>query len=274
MSDITPSHETGKSRRRKRLEPPPEQINAEVERHFEMIDKSKLVVPVELYQRDESGGVIAREIATHFDWVAFGALTVIRTDTGINHVTDGGTRLAGANMRPDFTELPCIVFTGLSEEEEAKVFLRINDNRRKLRVDQLQKSELFAGMPVAIAADKAVNWFLEHGVSFDATAVLRSGMKKAPAATKKVVEIVPLFAADKHLTARVFKGLLWLETELNKFDLTLARKPTLKKLRTEFNLLDTYVAGAIPPRTPGDKSVCGRAIARKLRIRVPSGSKA
>ena len=129
------------------------------------------------YQRDESEGRIAKEIAMHFDDVAFGAITVIRRDDNSMVVADGGTRLSAARIRGDITHVNCMVYTGLTDKQEADTFLRINMNRRRLRTEQQQKSEFYAGHKLAVVVDGILNWFLTERVGFDSLKVLRSCLR-------------------------------------------------------------------------------------------------
>jgi hypothetical protein len=256
-------------RRRRRQFVLLEQLLPHVTKQYGDIDKNKLIVPIDSYQRDESEGKIAREIALHFDPVAFGVLTVIKDIDGILKIADGGTRHAAAMMRTDITDLPCMVYTGMTEEEAAKTFLRINMNRRRLQIDQQQKSELIAREELALAAEKTLQSFRNNRIGFDSLSALRSSLKSTPDATQTIIEMTPKFAIDKHLTSRVFKGLVWLESELRKQEETLNKKSTIRKLQDRFGMLDAFIGGAIPSRTPGDKKTCGSAIARALKIRLP-----
>lgn len=245
-----------------------ELINADVEFRFLEVDKQLLSVPTELYQRDESGGKVAKEIAMHFDWVAFGVLIVVERADGSLHIVDGGTRWAASKLRTDITLLPCRICR-LSDDEAAKTFLRINMNRRKLRTHQQQHAEVFAHEELALVAENIMTRFAQHHIGFDALTVLRSGLKSNHAATTTVARIVLNFASDKHLTARVFKALIWVEHELRKHQMTLESRANLRKLHANFGGLDAFIAGSIPQRATGDKKTCGLALARKCRIHIP-----
>lgn len=65
-----------------------------------------------------------------FNWVAFGALVVMRRANGDYYVVDGQQRLAAVKRRGDIAEVPCIVFQSDGREHEARAFLALNIQRR------------------------------------------------------------------------------------------------------------------------------------------------
>jgi hypothetical protein len=248
-----------------------EQLNVHARRRFELVPKETLIIPTDLYQRDNVDSKIAKDIALYYDAVAFGVLTVIRRQNGEMHVADGGTRLSAAMMRVDISTVPCIVFEGLADKEAAQTFLRINLTRRKLNTHEQQHGEFYAGKELAIMADRTIRDFASNRIGFDSLNVLRSGLRQHHAETLTIIKIILSIAADKYLTARVFKGLIWLETELQKHDMTIDKRNLIRKLREDFGQLDTYISGAIPQRSGGDKKICGQAIARRLHVKIPRG---
>jgi hypothetical protein len=78
------------------------------------------------------------------------------------------------------------------------------------------------------------------------------------------------FAAQWHVTGRVFKAIVKLEELLNKQHQTLATPAAIKKLQSGFGNLDRILCAVIPPRGPGrDRSIHNAAIvARALKIRL------
>lgn len=241
---------------------------------FKLIPKKALTVPVDEYQRDESAGLIAKDIALHYNRVAFGALTVIERHNGggpLLLVADGGTRLAAALLRDDVNELPCLVFSGLTKEEEADVFLAINQNRRKLRVEQLQHSEVFAGRPHALRVDEIMQALKDDRIDFSALAALRSCVKRFPGDTTTIVKLLRLCAVDKHVGVRVFKGLVYLESQMQKHERTLFERTRIAKLKNKFGVLDTTVNAALGSQNirSSDPLICARAIAAAIGIKFP-----
>lgn len=244
---------------------------------FRRIPKTELTIPTDEYQRDESAGLIAKDIALHFNHVAFGALTVIeRNENGdkpLLLVADGGTRLSASIMRKDVDELPCLVFSGLTKEEEADVFLAINQNRRKLRVEQLQHSEVFAGRPHALRVNEILENFKQSRIDFSALGALKAFQKRYPREVSIVVKLLHTCAIDKHVGVRVFKGLVFLEQHLHKYDRTLDDRNRISKLKDKFGQLDSTVNAALGSQNirSSDPLICAKAIAAAIGIKFPRG---
>lgn len=262
-------------RKKGKEQPVFEMLNAHAGAKFKMIPKEQLKVPTVEYQRDESEGRIAKDIAMHFCKVSFGCLTVIEQKDGTLFVADGGTRLSAALMRKDIKEVPCYVFTGLTRKQEADVFMRINQNRRKLQTEQLQHAEVFAGHALALKAEEVLNRLTHSRVGFDSLSTIRRFVKSAPKPLDVVLNILcdEGVAVDKHVNVRVMKGLVRLEMMLNKNAGTLTNQATINKIRKRFGLLDTAVNAMVQPRMSGDPALFARAIARTLNIRLPSKDK-
>lgn len=76
----------------------------------------------------------AASIAMRFDWEAFGMPVVnIRSD-GRKFLVDGQHRVAAVRIKfPEITRVQCEVYEGLTEAEEAELFL-LRDERRAVRV--------------------------------------------------------------------------------------------------------------------------------------------
>jgi hypothetical protein len=263
-----------KSRRRK-APPTPITVLEHVTQAFRHIDKNKLRVPVEEYQRDEAHGLIAKEIAIHFNIVAFGALTVIERSNGAGSeylVADGGTRLAGAMMREDIVMVPCMVYSGLTREEEADVFLAINQTRKRLGVEQLQHAQEFAGDELALRVAEILASLKVHRVDFNGLGALRRCVRGQPKATDTVIALLYKCAPDLHVGVRVFKGLVYLEQAMNtKRGSSLNERTRLTKLKTKFGQLDAAVNAAFKTTNirTSDPVMCARAIAGVLGVQFP-----
>jgi hypothetical protein len=249
-----------------------ELLNSHAKREYCEIDKSKLKVPISDYQRDESEGHIANEIAMHFDTVAFGVLLVIQRTDGELVVADGGTRLAGARLRKDITLVPCIVFSGLTDKEEGDVFLRVNCNRRKLQTDQQHHAELFSDHDLAVRSQMLLDKLNHSRIGFESLSTMRNSVRMHSAAIGTIVNILIQIAADKHVTARVMKGLVRLEVTLNKSDRTLDKRSTIKRMQEKFSSFDAVVNAMVRPRTIGSTVEMARALARTLHIQLPKES--
>lgn len=107
----------------------------------------------ESYQRSlESEGSITlvRKIAAGWDWGLCQPLFVARRSDGGLYVVDGQHRLAGAIMRGDIAQLPCVVSQFDTPEAEAGAFVALNQQRRPLNALELFKAALVAGEPEAV----------------------------------------------------------------------------------------------------------------------------
>jgi hypothetical protein len=271
--DFPQRRPTGNGKKKKLEAPTLERLNAHARRSFEQINKHKLKIPIELYQRDEADGKVAREIVLHWDWVAFGCLIVIERENKELHIADGGTRWNAAMARNDIGNLPCLLFKGLTDTEACDTFLRINLNRRKLSTVQQQHGELFAGHDLATRANAAEVLFTEHKIGFDSLGALRSCLKSAPQAASTVVNLTPHFAVDRHITSRVFKALVKLETILNKSNHTLNKKNSISKLASGFAGLDRVLSSVLPARSGNRVVQNAYVLARALKIRLPKTEK-
>jgi hypothetical protein len=265
------SMEPSKRRARRKEKPAPvfEIINGHSKREFRLIEKERLMIPVNEYQRDESDGRIAADVAMHFDLVAFLVLGVIERANGTLVVFDGGTRLAGALQREDIIVVPCMVYSGLTPKEEADVFLRVNLNRRRLRTEQQHHAELYSEEDIAIITQQYTDLLCDARVGWDGLTTMRSAVKKDLSACDTVVRILTKVAVDKHVTTRVMKGLVRLERLLQKEEQTLNRGPVVKKLAERFGHLDAVVNALVEPRRQGDPNVFARALAKTLHIKFP-----
>lgn len=266
----TPGEPPRHGKKRTRREPVFEILNEHTKCNLRMIDKHRLVVPIDQYQRDESEGRIASEIAMHLDFVAFQALGVIERADGVLIVVDGGTRLAGMRLRQDIKLVRCLVFSGLTEKQEADVFLRINLNRRRLQTEQQQHAEEFSGEARAVRTRELLNQLEAARVGFDSMRTIRTALKVNRPAIETVIAILLQIATDKHVTARVMKGLYRLETMLNKQEKTLNKKVTIKRMHERFGTFDAVVNAMVKPRQYGNMVDMARALARTLNIKLPA----
>jgi hypothetical protein len=271
--DITPAPITPRRERprKKEKETAFEILNLHAKREFREVSIDRLIIPIEDYQRDEAEGRIAADIAMHFDCVAFGCLLVIARSNGQLMVADGGTRLSGVRQRKDIKTVPCLVFSGLTDKQEADVFLRINQNRRRLRIDQQHHAELFSDHTLAVQAQMLIDELRCANIGFDSLATMRAAVRSQPGAAAAVVHILTTAARDKHVTARVMKGLVSLEAHLVKEGRTLFIKRTMAKVMTEFGKFDAVLNALVEPRKRGDPKTFARAIARTLHIKSPKG---
>ena len=97
------------------------------------------------YQRSiengQSRSLIAR-IAKDWNWDLCQVLVVSRRgDQGL-FVVDGQHRLQAAKMRGDIGQLPCVVATYASAQEEAAIFAQLNRQRTPLKALDIFKAAL------------------------------------------------------------------------------------------------------------------------------------
>jgi hypothetical protein len=266
---MTLQEHTPSAKRRQKKEAVFELLNSHAKREFRMVGKHELIVPINDYQRDESEGRIATEIAMHFDVVAFCVLLVIERANGELIVADGGTRLAGAKRRSDVPTVPCLVFSGLTDKQEADVFLRVNNNRRKLQTEQLHHAELFSEHELAMRSQDLLDRLQARRIGFDSLRTMRSCVKTNNTAIGTLIEILISIANDKYVTARVMKGLFRLEVVLNKRHMTLNRRNIIARMQREFGSFDAVVNAVVKPQSLGSTMDMARALARTLRIKFP-----
>lgn len=88
---------------------------------------------------------LIRRIAMYWDWGLCQPLYVARRSDGGLYVVDGQHRLAAARLRADVWQLPCVVRSFDSKEQEAAAFVALNQERRPLSRLQIFKAALAAG---------------------------------------------------------------------------------------------------------------------------------
>ncbi|TXH35275.1 MAG: hypothetical protein E6Q98_15905 [Rhodospirillaceae bacterium] len=105
------------------------------------------------YQRDASGRrsqQLIRHIAQSFDWSRFQVLTVTPKEQDEHRILtwliiDGQHRTAGALLRGDIDELPCIVMDLPDRAAQAKAFVALNRDRVAINRMQMHHAALAAG---------------------------------------------------------------------------------------------------------------------------------
>lgn len=109
------------------------------------------------YQRGLNLAQVER-IASQFDPGAFGTITVSRRNDGSLWVLDGQHRLAALqHMNWGDQRVPCIVYDGLSLDDEAKLFYSPQMTRRALTPMERFRARLILGDPVAIEIKRIAN---------------------------------------------------------------------------------------------------------------------
>jgi hypothetical protein len=114
----------------------------------------------ETYQRSlecETSQALIRRIAASWDWGLCQPLFVARRSDGGLYVVDGQHRLAGAVLRGDIAQLPCVVTHFDGAEQEAAAFVALNQQRRPLSALDLFKAALTSGDPAALRIKDALD---------------------------------------------------------------------------------------------------------------------
>jgi hypothetical protein len=131
------------------------------------------------YQRDLSTHRVA-EIVAAFDPDLLGVLLVSQRSTGTTYLLDGQTRHA-ALLEMGWTDqrVPCLVYTGLSRKDEARIFVGANVTAVKPSPVAIFKGKLAAGDPDTTAA---YNIARSHGYLENLRNDFKSGSITSPSA--------------------------------------------------------------------------------------------
>ena len=127
------------------------------------------------YQRGREERQIAK-IAENWNPGKAGVIIVARRKDGRLVILDGSHRTAGA-IRAGIKELPALIYEGLSLEEEAAMFLGLNDSRKVHAVDKFKaaviaKDEMAREINDALTAHGwRVGWSSDPGVLAAVTAL-------------------------------------------------------------------------------------------------------
>lgn len=122
---------------------------------FEMVDPRTLVVD-HRFQRPEKGTLI-QQIAQSPSWEAFGVPVCFKRANDVLYVADGQQRVKGimASNDPPL-RVPVVWFPMEGVEEEAQVFVRINEWRKQLLPIEKHKAKVVAKDPAALGVTRAV----------------------------------------------------------------------------------------------------------------------
>lgn len=103
------------------------------------------------------------KIAKNIDWDIFGTILVSYRD-GKYWVVDGQHRVEAIRRLDPDAEVPATVWTGLTYEEEAEKFLKLNTERKALNCNQKFHALIEKGDKSALTILKVLN---ENGLSFN-----------------------------------------------------------------------------------------------------------
>lgn len=165
-------------------------------------------------QRGQDARRVAK-IEAEFDEGALGVITVSQRGTGTLHVVDGQHRVAAARLaRGEDFKMPARVFTGLSTEEEARLFRLLNNTAKPTAVD-LFRIRVLEGDPVAVEIDRILG---KHGWRiylqtadgfFAATAAAERVYRADPEAVEHAISTVTrAWGKDRSgADGRIFEGI-------------------------------------------------------------------
>lgn len=124
---------------------------------FLEIDKDELRVD-HLYQRDKLNEKRINDIASHFDWVRFGCLSVaLRSNENQYVIMDGQHRYLAALKRSDIKKLPCMVFEIESVALEAFNFVQLNSQKTAVSGVDRFKALIISEDESAVALSKIIH---------------------------------------------------------------------------------------------------------------------
>ncbi len=189
--------------------------------HFLYIDKNKLSVDHENYQRNLNDAK-RKAIAAGWRWPACGTLSVVQRPDGSYWVFDGQHRLAAALTRSDIDTLPCLVFRGIPGglSGEAEAFLNQNKLRKSLTGIECFKAQLTSGDPIAqemlqlVAQSNRVIADHSSPSTVQCVQALYRLLQTDPAATRSVWPIVVELSVGHPLYDRLLCTLAYIERNL------------------------------------------------------------
>jgi hypothetical protein len=123
---------------------------------LELIDPRKVVID-HSYQRPEKASLIDA-ISSDPRWELFGSLVVFKREANnLSYCADGQQRLRGvmsSESPPD--RVPAVVFTVPAVEDEAAIFVRINEFRKALTPLEKHLGKVVAKEAAALSVERAV----------------------------------------------------------------------------------------------------------------------
>lgn len=127
---------------------------------FEIVPLKHMIV--DAYQRPLTSFV--EKIEENYDPALIGTLCVSERSKTKFALIDGQTRAEGMKRKGE-TEAPCIVYSGLSLQQEAQLFAKFQTERRGMTSASRFKAEVIAGDPTAVAIEAVLEgqqFFVDH----------------------------------------------------------------------------------------------------------------
>lgn len=184
---------------------------------FAWINKNSLNIDGR-YQREQVSEAKIRDIASKWDWLLLGALSVIVREDESYWVFDGGHRVRAAFYRDDVECLPCMVHTINSVNEEAKAFVARNTMVSNVSAFDRFHASVCAKDPVAVDAHKLMQEFgivaikggMSSGKFLSCVGALQKCVEVNLEDARKVFGFCIKLAGDSIVTGRVLTAMFTL----------------------------------------------------------------
>lgn len=122
---------------------------------FEEVDLNMVVVD-HRYQRDLKPALVAA-IATDPRWELFGVPVLFKRENGMLYCADGQQRITGMKQTKEPPKtIPAVWFPVKGLDDEAAVFVHINEFRKSLTALEKHKGKIVAKDPSTLAIERAV----------------------------------------------------------------------------------------------------------------------
>lgn len=122
---------------------------------FELVDPTEVIID-HRYQREMRPALVAA-IASDPRWELFGVPVLFRRSNGALYCADGQQRIEGIKRSKNPPKLiPAVWFPVVGVDEEAAVFVQINEFRIALTALQKHKGKILAQDPATLAIERAV----------------------------------------------------------------------------------------------------------------------
>lgn len=162
-----------------------------------MVKVSDLMIDYS-YQRQQSKLKVAK-IARNFNYNALGVIIVSIRESGDMFVLDGGHRIAAMNLLGKSDEnVDALVYFDLTLDQEASMFVSLNEDRTKPRRYDIHTASAISGDPAALEVEKVLS---DNGLIFADRH--GNGHVRAVGTVKKMIDKIGSQKLD-----RVFKILI------------------------------------------------------------------
>lgn len=185
-----------------------------------LIDKKTLKIDPSYQRSLQRDGAVLR-LASNWSWVACGAIVVAERDQQF-YVIDGQTRVAAALKRSDISKIPVVVFRSTEAKDEALGFLRINTERRNVKMIEKIKAMVLAGDPLAhriyeMAEDSGREISNKSGgKSIKCINTIYRNLKQSRETVEKVWPLILMVCENKNIPEQIVDGIVYLGKNLTE----------------------------------------------------------